>query len=136
MLDLWTMMRKMISLCLLCISFSLTNAHSQANEPRMSDPEELKCQILVPSAFSPNNDGINDFLEIRSTCEVQNFSFEVYDLRGRFMFKTSEMGKRWDGAINGTPVPEGYYKWKLTCTKLENGAPRKEIQSGRLAVLR
>ena len=126
----------MISLFLLCISFSLTNAHSQADIPSNPESEEYKCQILVPSAFSPNNDGINDFLEISSNCQVENFSFEVYDLRGRFMFKTSEVGKRWDGSINGNPVPEGYYNWKLTCTKLENGTPRNEVQNGRLAVLR
>jgi gliding motility-associated-like protein len=59
--------------------------------------------IFVPGAFTPNNDGNNDFIyPICVGIKQLNF-FKMYNRWGQLIFSTSQMGKGWDGKIGGTP---------------------------------
>ena len=59
--------------------------------------------IFMPSAFTPNGDGRNDY--IRPICVgIKQLSFfKIYNRWGQLIFSTSEIGKGWDGAIRGKP---------------------------------
>lgn len=66
-------------------------------------------QIFVPSAFTPNGDGRNDI--IRPICvgiKKLNF-FRIYNRWGQLVYSTSEIGKGWDGLINGVPQPSATF---------------------------
>ncbi len=65
--------------------------------------------IFVPSGFTPNGDGLNDLLRPIPVGVKQLNYFRVYNRWGQLVFSTSEIGKGWDGTINGQPQATGNF---------------------------
>jgi len=74
------------------------------------------CYIAVPSGFTPNGDGLNDFLYPLNMYKAKNLSFRVFNRDGQRVFETKDWTKKWDGNINGLAQPVGVYVWILTYT--------------------
>jgi gliding motility-associated-like protein len=74
------------------------------------------CYIAVPNAFTPNGDGLNDFLYPLNAYKAVNLDFKVYDRYGQLIWKTKDWTKKWDGRINGSLQASGTYVWHLTYT--------------------
>lgn len=73
---------------------------------------------FVPSAFSPNGDGVNDeFLPIFHNIEFENYRFYVFDRWGETVFETDERNKPWDGMFKSLPVKLGVYVWRVEFKK-------------------
>ncbi len=70
-------------------------------------------QVYVPSAFTPNEDGLNDEFYAETDQELLEYNLIVYDRWGRVVFKTNDVRARWDGTVNGEFAQEGIYVWKL-----------------------
>lgn len=67
--------------------------------------------IYVPSAFTPNNDGLNDVLKAVAV-GIQDFKYlKIYNRWGQEIFSTREPSRGWDGRINGLDQPTGTYVW-------------------------
>jgi len=65
------------------------------------DYETSSCMPMIPNAFSPNGDGINDIYEIPELEECnlgKNFEWSIFDRYGRGVYK--EIGMIQDGAIH------------------------------------
>jgi gliding motility-associated-like protein len=71
------------------------------------------CMIAVPNAFTPNNDGKNDFLYPLNAYKADNLIFRVYNRFGQVVFETKDWTKKWDGTINGHAQPTGTFVWIL-----------------------
>jgi len=68
-------------------------------------PEDL----IFPDAFSPNGDGINDFIQIQSS-GMNQFSLQIFDRWGNKLFESNKPGLHWDGrTASGELVPAGTY---------------------------
>tara|TARA_B100000508_G_scaffold141091_1_gene146315 strand:+ start:44220 stop:46166 length:1947 start_codon:yes stop_codon:yes gene_type:complete len=81
------------------------------------DFEEI---VEVPSAFSPNNDGVNDFLHVLGV-GIVNMEFRIYNRFGQLVFESTEVEDGWDGTLNGEPLNQGLFVYTLTYD-LVNGA--------------
>ena len=65
--------------------------------------------IFVPSAFTPNGDGRNDVLK-PIPVGIKTFDyFKVFNRWGQLVYVTGEVGKGWDGNVNGTRQQSGTY---------------------------
>ncbi|ACT95208.1 hypothetical protein Dfer_4004 [Dyadobacter fermentans DSM 18053] len=69
--------------------------------------------VFVPDAFTPNGDGFNDILEAKSE-QLQSFKFSVMNRWGVVVFHSDDIAKGWDGTVDGTNAPVGYYFYKMT----------------------
>lgn len=71
----------------------------------------LPPMVKAPTAFTPNNDGINDYfyLTITGYCEFE--SLRIYNRYGQVVFDTKSQDAQWDGKCNGQPMPVGTYYW-------------------------
>lgn len=69
--------------------------------------------IYVPSAFTPNGDGINDVLKIVAPGIKQLNYFRVFDRWGREVYHSTDLQATWDGTASGHPVPSGTYVWMV-----------------------
>ena len=80
--------------------------------------EDISCEnLLLPSAFTPNGDGLNDLYRISNTFIIETLeSFEILDRWGTRVFLTSEVNAGWDGTFNGNPVNPGHYVYKVNYT--------------------
>jgi gliding motility-associated-like protein len=70
----------------------------------------ITADIIVPNAFTPNNDGHNDILRVNAF-GVQLKYFRVYNRYGQLVFASSDAGAGWDGYISGQPAARGAYVW-------------------------
>ena len=66
-------------------------------------------KILVPNAFSPNGDGVNDTWVITSLSAYPGATVDVFNRYGQVVFHSDNANKAWDGTLNGSPLPMGTY---------------------------
>lgn len=72
--------------------------------------------IFVPSAFTPNYDGLNDVLKpILVGMQGLDF-FRIYNRSGELIYSTSTIGEGWDGTVKGTPQSSGTYVYTAMAT--------------------
>jgi gliding motility-associated-like protein len=65
--------------------------------------------LYVPSAFTPNNDGLNDKLKVFPV-GIKSFGYlAVYDRWGQLMFRTTNYHQGWDGTFKGTQLSTGTF---------------------------
>lgn len=76
------------------------------------------CDIFIPNAFSPNNDGKNDIFRIVSQPNQDIHQFRVVNRWGQTVFQTVSMYIGWDGSFNGKAQDPGtyFYYVKYTCS--------------------
>ncbi len=92
------------------------------------------CYIAVPSAFTPNGDGLNDYLYPLNAYKADNLEFRVYNRYGQMVFETKDWTHKWDGTIAGVAQGSGTYVWMLTYTNRDTG--KKVFQKGTSVLIR
>ncbi len=70
-------------------------------------------EIFIPTAFSPNGDGLNDTYGVISTA-FKSANFQVFDRWGKLVFETNDLSQKWLGLIKGEPAMGGTYHYVLT----------------------
>lgn len=71
-----------------------------------------RLSLAIPTAFTPNGDGLNDVLEVKGRY-LENYTFVVVDRNGQEVFRSTQRREVWDGTIRGhAPVP-GAYVWRF-----------------------
>ena len=62
--------------------------------------------LIIPTAFSPNEDGINDTYFIQDRDEIViKFKLEIFNRLGQKVFSSSDPVKAWDGTFRGKKLP-------------------------------
>jgi len=92
------------------------------------------CYIAVPSAFTPNGDGLNDFLYPLNAYKADDLEFRVFNRYGQMVFFSRDWLQKWDGTINGHPEPPGTFVWFLRYTDRDTG--KKIFQKGTSLLIR
>ena len=64
---------------------------------------------IVPNAFSPNGDGINDTWKIQYLESYPDATVDVFNRYGQKVFSSNSNFREWDGNFNGVPLPIGTY---------------------------
>lgn len=81
----------------------------------VAERDKLDCsKLLLPKAFTPNNDGLNDRFGISNIFLVESLSyFEIYDRWGAKVWETNVLAENWDGTHNNVPLNGGMYLYKI-----------------------
>lgn len=96
-----------------------------------SSHERVKEELELPNYFSPNNDGANDYFEIKSE-GLTDFSLVVLDLNGKPVYQTTDAHFKWDGTnFSNEKVKDGNYLYYITA-KDSNGKQLSKSQSLRI----
>ncbi len=78
------------------------------------------CLALLPNAFTPNNDGVDDVYRILNPGDfIQLTNFQIFNRWGQRVFQTSDKTQGWDGTYNSINQPVGVYMYEIaiTCSK-------------------
>jgi gliding motility-associated-like protein len=91
-------------------------------------PKCNESDIFFPNIFSPNGDGENDILEIRSNF-LESVELYVYDRWGQKVFETKDIHHWWDGRYNGADLaPDVYaYYFKVICVDGQKYAKKGNV---------
>ena len=66
-------------------------------------------KLLMPNAFSPNEDGHNDIYKAKEYQSIVEFHAYIYNRWGQKLYDWTNPAEGWDGTHNGKPVKEGVY---------------------------
>ena len=92
------------------------------------------CYLAVPNAFTPNGDGLNDFLYPVNAFKAKNLEFRVYNRAGRLLFESRDWLAKWDGTFRGEPLDSGVYVWTLSYIHADTGV--KHADKGSTVLIR
>ena len=79
------------------------------------------CFIAVPGAFTPNGDGLNEYLYPTNAYKAKDLYFAIYNRNGNKLFETRDWTVKWDGTYKGNPQDPGTYVWFLQYTNTDTG---------------
>lgn len=105
----------------------------EANDTVVYNDIEQCCNFAYPSAFTPNNDGVNDGWKPLLYGYVQQYLLSVYDRWGKRIFITSDPYENWDGTLNGKTCDVGTYHFTL---KARCVTGKNEVNSGSFILIR
>jgi gliding motility-associated-like protein len=72
------------------------------------------CAIYVPTAFTPNGDGLNDVFKPKLNCLSYEFHCTIFNRWGQKIFETNDINKGWDGNYSGNKLPPGSYVYYIS----------------------
>jgi gliding motility-associated-like protein len=93
------------------------------------------CKLILPNAFSPNNDGLNDRfrpLFAADDCAQLKYLLQVYNRWGQVVYRGYESGQGWDGFYSGAVADVGVYFYSVQIVD----AKGKRTLKGDIALLR
>ena len=95
-------------------------------------------ELFVPNAFTPNNDGENDFLRVRGG-EIRELHLAVYNRWGELVFESTDAGmttdpsKGWNGTYRGEELSPDVYIYYLRALCYEG---EEFIKKGNVTLIR
>lgn len=84
---------------------------------------ELKASLDVPTAFTPNGDGVNDNIFAAGWALKKLNYFRVFNRWGQLVFETNELGLGWDGMFRGVPQNMDTYVYQVSAQTLVESEP-------------
>jgi gliding motility-associated-like protein len=71
----------------------------------------LKPDLYVPTGFTPNGDGLNDFAVVIPAGIKELKYFSIYNRWGELVFTTKDYTKGWNGIYKGIPQDGNAFVW-------------------------
>lgn len=111
-----------------------TNCVRLCNSSPPSNNPNSNTEFLIPNIFTPNNDGQNDFFEIKVN-GYKNYLLKIYNRWGQLIFSSDNRSNYWNGKVEQTnkDAPDGTYYYIL---ELTDNIDKHSIYRGFLTLLR
>ena len=78
--------------------------------------------VQIPTAFSPNNDGVNDFFHPLIIGIVENADFRIYNRWGELIYQSKDAySEGWNGKYKDEPQEIGVYVFVFNCNAAVTG---------------
>jgi gliding motility-associated-like protein len=74
-------------------------------------------EFIIPNAFTPNEDGLNDDFHILNPIFYPSFTFDIYNRWGQMVFSTNDVLQGWDGTFDNIAQEIGMYIWVVKYEK-------------------
>jgi gliding motility-associated-like protein len=91
------------------------------------------CRLYVPTAFTPNGDGVNDIFKVQFGEGITQFEMSIYNRWGQRVFYSTDKKKGWDGRISGK-LQTGVYLWIIRYKEAANNL--KPLMKGTVVVIK
>ena len=106
-------MRTIKTILLSFMTLIALSAHAQEvadNDSVASDSTVvLTSTLIMPNAFSPNNDKITDVYMVKSYQNIVEFHAYIFNRWGQKLYEWTDLEGGWDGTYRGNDVKQGTY---------------------------
>ncbi|WP_210422426.1 gliding motility-associated C-terminal domain-containing protein [Spirosoma sp. KCTC 42546] len=92
-------------------------------------------RVNVPDAFTPNNDGVNDVLQI-FTAYITDYDFRIYNRWGEVIFSSNNPEQKWDGTYRGSTYPSMLYPYIITFKSESFPERERVVKRGSVLLIR
>ncbi len=92
----------------------------------------VPAHVFVPDAFSPDNSGLNDVLEVKGFF-IKTFKIIIFNRWGQAVYASEDRKKAWDATINGAPAEAGNYAYTA---EISDFLGAKTVKTGKLVLIR
>ena len=111
---------------------NVADIDSPKSEPE-SEPETTEVdQFFIPSAFTPNGDGLNDLFYVKANFEPRNFEITIMTRNGDLLFHSRDINIGWDGQLHGNTLPHGMYVYII---KYKDREGKDQKQQGQILLI-
>jgi gliding motility-associated-like protein len=110
---------------------TVTQSACEASDTIRVSPGD--CDVYIPSAFTPNNDNVNETFGVIDYANVQYFSMQIFSKWGELIFTSNDITQKWDGTFKRKKMPTGGYLWMLTYV---NSRGKKIYEQGMVLLIR
>ncbi len=101
------------------------------NEPGHLDNQfALDDELYIPSAYTPNGDGINDEWEIRNIDKFPASVVKIFNREGKQLFESEGYKEMWEGVYEGRSLPNDTYLYEID---LGDGS---DVKKGKVTIFR
>ncbi|MBS1548142.1 MAG: gliding motility-associated C-terminal domain-containing protein, partial [Bacteroidetes bacterium] len=119
-------------------SVAITNSFGCSIADSAMVNEFCRPTLFIPNTFTPNGDGRNDvWLAVGNN--VGFYEMYVFDRWGGVIFHTTDFSKGWDGTMDGNPVPNEVYAYRVVFRLIEDSSGKlgfEQTRMGHVQVLR
>lgn len=84
-----------------------------ANGCTIETSGEYYTPFILRKAFTPNGDGYNDTWDLSALQGCTNLDVKIFDRYGRYLYQIKTNNLKWDGNVNGKPLPNGTYWYAM-----------------------
>lgn len=109
----------------LTVRYTVTDSYGCQSMAQKPIKVYSSCYLAVPTAFTPNRDGKNDYLYPLNAVKAQNLDFKVFNRWGQLVFHTRDWKRGWDGTFKGVQQASAVYVWYLSYVDRDTNQPRQ-----------
>lgn len=95
------------------IKITAVSGQCSSSDSAFAEFIDCNCFVYIPSAFTPQADGLNDGFSPSVNCPHTDYYFVVYNRWGEIVFESRDKNLRWDGSFNGAESGQDVYAWSL-----------------------
>lgn len=95
------------------VSLVVTSKENCKNSDTVELKPEVCCRFMLPDAFSPNGDGVNDYFGVLTYMSVTEYKMIVTNRWGQVVFSTNDVRAKWNGTFKNVSQEIGTYSYYL-----------------------
>ncbi len=95
----------------------------------------IRCTVLVPTAFSPNEDGKNDVFRAVPNCSLKRYKLKVYNRWGEKVYESDNAVEGWDGLYKNSKQPVGTFIYNIDYS-FRDGDGKTRSLNGNVTLIR
>ena len=118
-------------------NFILHNEFCQIEDSIYIEVKDVFCdeeKIIIPNAFTPNKDNINDYYRIVDTDNIiKGFTLEIFNRFGEKVYSSNDIHEKWDGYFKGILLSSQVFDFYL---EVECIGEKKLFKKGNISLIR
>ena len=96
--------------------------------------QEINCiPIGIPNAFTPNNDGKNDYFRPGINIEIKDYHLQIFNRIGQLIFQSKDYGGGWNGRFKNQLQSSDNYIYQIS---FRNATGKQFTYSGNILLIR
>jgi len=98
---------------------------------------DCDCRVVMPNAFSPNGDGVNEYFYPNFDCTDPIYLImRIYNRWGEKVFESTDLNGQWDGTFKSIMQPPGVYVYYVDFGGMVNNVQKSFKLMGSLTLIR
>ncbi len=97
----------------------------------------IEFNVFIPNSFSPNEDGINDVMEVHFSegLAIESYEITIFDRWGNRVYSSNVYGEAWDGKFNTQDLDTGVYGYFINLSYIDDFGPGDTVITGDITII-